>query len=202
MKFLYQGPPLEKSEMVGTFITHRIRIRRLLVILVLFVAISGIPPTSSAVIDEHIFGRAVGSAQQIEPTLELVRDDMVASKVLLSGTEDGDRLEWTFTGPGGRTFSDSQILSAGQIWAQSELDLSLIPSDEVVGTWTLDLSLNGMPEEKETFTVELLTGLVWWGPFVGLGVLLVVVLVAGSLLVGGLVFLKRALQKKKRDNQE
>lgn len=202
MKFLYQGPPLEKSEMVGTFITHRIRIRRLLVILVLFVAISGIPPTSSAVIDEHIFGRAVGSAHQIEPTLELVRDDMVASKVLLSGTEDGDRLEWTFTGPGGRTFSDSQILSAGQIWAQSELDLSLIPSDEVVGTWTLDLSLNGMPEEKETFTVELLTGLVWGGPFVGLGVLLVVVLVAGSLLVGGLVFLKRALQKKKRENQE
>ncbi|HEU17645.1 MAG TPA: hypothetical protein ENO06_02815 [Methanolinea sp.] len=171
-------------------------------ILVLFVTISAIPLTSSAVIDEHILGRAVGSAHQVEPTLELVRDDMVASKVLLSDTKGDDRLEWTFTGPRGRIFSDSQILSAGQNWAQSELDLSLIPSGDVVGTWTLDLSLNGMPEERETFTVEPLTGLVWWGPFVGMGVFLVVVLVAGSLVVGGLVFLKRALQKKKRENQE
>jgi hypothetical protein len=192
---------LENPEIAKSPQTLERRIRRLnhgiLAILILVIFTSGICPISATVLDEHIIGRTTGIAHQIEPTFVLVRDDMVASKVSLSATEEGDLLEWTFSGPQGRTYTDSHILSSGQDWAQTELDLSLLPSEDVIGTWTLDLSLNGVQQEQQTFTVEPLTGLVWWGPFVGLGVLLVVVLVVGVLVIGGIVVLIGVLRRKK-----
>lgn len=203
MKHLHPSPPSENPEIAESPGTYKKCIRRInhssLAILVLVIALSWTYPISATVLDEHIFGRPTGSAHQIEPTFELVRDDMVASKVLLAGVEEGDLLEWTFTGPRGRTYSDSQILSSGQNWALSELDLSVLPSEDAVGSWRLDLSLNGEIQEQQTFTVEPLTGLVWWGPFVGLGVLFFVMLGVGVLVVGGLVVLRGVFRRNKEE---
>jgi hypothetical protein len=122
---------------------------------------------------------------------------MVASEVSLSAAEEGDLLQWVFTGPQGMHYNESETLTPGLSTARVMLDLSLLPSDEAVGSWTLDLFLNEEPAARQDFTVEPLTGLVWWGPFIGLGVLLGVVAIAGVLVFAGILVGKRVFRKKK-----
>lgn len=203
MKYRYFRPSLENSKKgvaprkkwKKTLHAHPV----ILAILVLVFIIPWICPISATVLDEHIFGRITGPDQRIESTIELTRDDMISSKVLLSATVEGDLLEWSFTGPQGRVYTDSRVLSSGQNWVQAELDLSQLPSNETVGTWTLELFLNGIPQERQPFTVEPLTGLSWWGPFAGFGVLVFVVVIVGALIGVGLVVLIRVLKRNKEE---
>jgi hypothetical protein len=88
-------------------------------------------------------------------------------------------------------------LTPGQSVARAKLDLSLLSTNEAVGSWTLDLSLNEEPADQVNFTVEPLTGLVWWGPFVGVGLLVLFVVILGGLVIGGIVVLRRVFQGKK-----
>jgi hypothetical protein len=130
-------------------------------ILVLVFVLLWSAPVSAAILEGHTLGRASGTDLIMEPTLEFTRDDMVASEVSLSAAEKGDLLQWVFTGPQGMHYNESQTLTPGLSTARVMLDLSLLPSDEAVGSWTLDLFLNEEPAARQDFTVEPLTGLVW-----------------------------------------
>ncbi len=167
----------------------------ILAILVLVFVMSYTSPVSGTVLNEHILGRPTGDGQIIVPTHEFIRDDKVASEVSLSATKEGDLIGWVFTGPRGSRYADTRNLTSGQNIAYFEIDLDPLPSDEAVGSWTMELFLNGISQERQTFTVEPLTGLAWWGPFAGLGVLVVVVVIVGGLIVGGLVVLIRVLRR-------
>jgi hypothetical protein len=148
------------------------------------------------VLEGHVLGRAGGTDFRIEPTLEFTRDDRVISEVSLAAAEEGDLLRWEFTGPHGTNYQENRTLASGQSMARATLDLSLFSSEEAVGSWTLDLFLNEEPADRQDFSVEPLTGLVWWGPFVGLGLLLVAVVIVGVLVFAGIVVLKRVFRKK------
>jgi len=169
----------------------------LLIALVLVLVLAGNAPVSAVDLGEHVLGRASGAGPAIESTQVFVRDDVVVSEVTLTAAGGGDLLVWTFTGPRGGEETVSQALSPGQGMARATLDLSLLPPEEAVGSWTLDLSLNGVPGLSQDFSVEPLTGLVWWGPFVGGGVLVLSVVILGVLVCAGVVILQRFFRKKK-----
>jgi len=169
---------------------------RPLILTVLVLVLVWSAPVSAAILEGHVLGRGSGTDLIIEPTLEFTRDDIVMSEVSLKDTGEGDFLQWVFTGPQGMNYNESRTLTPGQGMARAKLDLSLLPSDEAVGSWTLDLFLNGAPADRQNFTVEPLTGLVWWAPFVGLGVLVGVVVIVGVLAVGGVIVLAGVLRKK------
>jgi hypothetical protein len=160
------------------------------VAIALLLVIMAIPPVSGLTLDQHILGRTSDSDPGIDPTSEFTSDDIVVSEVHLKDAREGDRIEWVYTGPQGTTWNKSQTLNPGQSTAaRATLDLDLFPLRESVGSWTVDLFLNGEPQDRMTFTVEPLTGFTWWGPFLG-GFLLV-------LCVLGVVVVLLVCKKKK-----
>jgi len=184
-------------------VAPRYRCRRILplrpfIVTVLVLVLLWSAPVSAAVLEGHVLGRAGGPDLPIEPALEFTRDDTVFSEVTLENTGDGDHLLWSFTGPQGMKYNESRTLTSGQGMARAKLDLSLLQSNEAVGSWTLDLFLNEEPADRQNFTVEPLTGLVWWAPFVGAGVLFVIVVILGVLVFAGIVVIKRVFQGKNK----
>lgn len=175
-------------------ITFRPFIVTVLVLVVLWSA-----PVSAAILEGQVLGRASGPDLTIEPTLEFTRDDIVMSEVSLRDTSEGDHLQWTFTGPQGMIYNETRTLTPGQSVARAKLDLSLLSTNEAVGSWTLDLSLNGVPADRQNFTAEPLTGLVWWGPFVGAGLLVLSVVILGVLVFAGVVIIQRVFRRKKKE---
>jgi hypothetical protein len=171
---------------------------RPLVLIVLVLVLLWSAPASAVVLEGNVLGRASGSDQRIEPASEFTRGDVVMSEVSLRDTGEGDYLQWTFTGPQGMTYNETRTLTPGQSVARAKLDLSLLSTNEAVGSWTLDLSLNEEPADQVNFTVEPLTGLVWWGPFVGVGLLVLFVVILGGLVIGGIVVLRRVFQGKNK----
>lgn len=167
-----------------------------LTVLVLVLVLLWTSPVSAVVLEGHILGRASGTSLTVEPTLEFTRDDRVISEVSLVAADEGDLLRWEFTGPEGTNYQENRTLSSGQRMARATFDLSLLPSNEAVGSWTLDLFLNGEPADRQDFTVEPLTGLVWWGPFAGVLVFFIAAVLC-VLVVVGIVVIFRAFRKKK-----
>jgi len=161
----------------------------------LLLVIMATPPVSAVTLDHHILGRASDSDPVIEPTFAFTTDDTVISEVHLKDAREGDRIEWVYTGPQGTMWNKSQTLNPGQnTTARATLGLALLPLRERVGSWTVDVFLNGEPQDRVTFTVEPLTGLTWWGPF--LGSFLVILGVLGVVTV--VVVLLAAKKKKAR----
>jgi hypothetical protein len=171
---------------------------RILTVLVLVLVLLWSVPVSAAILEGQVLGCAGGADLTIEPTLGFTRDDIVRSEVSLRDTREGDFLQWTFTGPQGMTYNESRTLTPGQSTARAKLDLSLLTTNEAVGSWTLDLSLNGVPADRQNFTVEPLTGLVWWAPFVGAGLLVLSVVILGVLVFAGVVIIQRVFRRKKK----
>jgi len=164
-----------------------------LIAVALLLAIMGTPPVSAVTLDHHILGLASDSDRGIEPTFAFTTDDTVISEVHLKDATEGDLIEWVYTGPQGTLWNKSQTFNPGQsATVRATLDLDLLPLRERVGSWTVDLSLNGEPQDRLTFTVEPLTGLTWWGPF--LGSLLAILGVLGVVIV--LVLLMMGKKKK------
>ena len=167
--------------------------------LVLVLALAGCTPVTAVTVDGQVLGRTSGTDPVIEPTLEFARDDIVTSDVYLKDAGEGDILEWAFTGPHEMIYNESQSLTTGQSVARTTFDLGLLSTNEAVGLWTLDISLNGEQAVQQDFTVEPLTGLVWWGPFAGAAVLaglvaLVVILVVA--VIAGIVLLLQSSHRK------
>lgn len=200
MKFRSFSSPLCNNEWVGAprnGCRKAIPLRPL-VLIVLVLVLLWSAPASAVVLEGNVLGRASGSDQRIEPASEFTRDDVVMSEVSLRDAGEGDLLQWTFTGPQGMTYNETRTLTPGQSVARAKLDLSLLSTNEAVGSWTLDLSLNEEPADQVNFTVEPLTGLVWWGPFVGVGLLVLFVVILGVLVIGGVVVLRRVFQGKNK----
>lgn len=164
-----------------------------LIAVALLLVIMATPPVSAVTLDHHILGRASDSDPGIEPTSEFTTDDTVISEVHLKDEREGDLIEWVYTGPQGTMWNKSQTFNPGQsTTARATLDLDLLPLREIVGSWTVDLVLNGEPQDRVTFTVKPLTGLTWWGPY--LGSFLVILGVLGVVIV---VVILLAVKKKK-----
>ncbi len=172
---------------------------RILTVLVLVLVLLWSAPVSAVILEGQVLGRASGPDLTIDPTLEFTRDDIVRSEVSLRDTREGDYLQWTFTGPQGLMYNETRTLTPGQGTARATLDLSLLTTNEAVGSWTLDLSLNGAPADRQNFTVEPLTGLVWWGPFVGAGLLVLSVVILGVLVFAGVLIIQRVFRRKKQE---
>ena len=172
---------------------------RILTVLVLVLILLWSAPVSAAILEGQVLGRASGPDQGIEPTFEFTRDDIVVSEVSLNDSKNGDILKWAFTGPQGMKYNESRTLSPGQGTARAALDLSLLSSSEAVGSWTLDISLNEELADQVNFTVEPLTGLVWWAPFVGAGLLILSVVILGVLVFAGVVIIQRVFRRKKQE---
>jgi hypothetical protein len=169
-------------------------------LLVLALALAVCAPATAVMVDGQVLGRTSGTDPVIEPTLEFARDDIVTSDVYLKDAGEGDILEWAFTGPHEMIYNESQSLTTGHSVARTTFDLGLLSTNEAVGLWTLDISLNGVPAVRQDFTVEPLTGLVWWGPFVGAGLLIglvAIVVILGVLVVAGILVVHRVFRKKK-----
>lgn len=171
----------------------------LVMILVLALVLLWSAPVSAVTLEGQVLGRASGADLTIEPTLEFARDDIVMSEVSLRDTGEGDLLQWTFTGPQGMKYYENRTLTPGHGMARAKLDLGLLSTKEAVGSWSLDFSLNEVPADRQNFTVEPLTGLVWWGPFVGLGLLLLSVVILGVLVFAGVVVIKQVFRRKKKE---
>jgi hypothetical protein len=179
--------------------THSVR-PLIVSILVLVLVLLWSVPVTAVTVEGYVLGRASGTDPVIEQTLEFTRDDRVVSEVYLKDTGEGDILQWAFTGPHEMKYNESRTLTPGQSTARATLDLSLLSTNEAVGSWTLDLYLNGAPVDRQNFTVEPLTGLIWWGPFVGAGLLIglvVIVVILGVLVVAGILIVQRVFRKKK-----
>ncbi len=186
-----------KNVVVPRGVTRRPHPLRSLILAGLVLVLACSPFVSAAILDGQVLGRMSGTGQAIEPAIEYVRDDVVVSEVHLSGTREGDRIRWEFAGPEDTVWNESKTLIAGQETARAILDLGLLQSNEAVGLWTLDIFVNDEPASRADFTVEPLTGLVWWGPFAGaLMLLVVVVVVAGVIMIAGLALKKRFCKGK------
>lgn len=118
--------------------------------------------------------------------------DEVVSTVYLNGAVSGDTIRWEFHGPNEISWSQDQVLEKDQANARSVLNLARWPGARGSGTWTLDLLLNREQVKHEEFTVEPLTGLIWWGPFLG-----AFLLVLGILVIGGIIVVILVAARKK-----
>ncbi len=196
---LFCNPERDVALRLGCRRTHSVRPLIVSVMVLVLVLLWSIPVTAVTV-EGHVLGPASGTDPIVEPTLKFTRDDIVTSEVYLKDAGEGDILQWTFTGPHEMNYNESRTLTPGQSTARATLDLSLLSTNDAVGSWTLDLFLNGVPADRQDFTVEPLTGLVWWGPFVGAGLLIglvVIVVILGVLVVAGILMVQRVFRKKK-----
>lgn len=122
-----------------------------------------------------------------------LNDEKIISLLLVSNAVQGDTAQWVFQGPTPNLEYMGTFSSGGDTGMIVEVDLSQYPIEEVVGTWTISVSLNEAPVSTLSVRVEerQLGGFVWWGGLVGL-------VIIGAIIGGGYMVLKR---RKKEPQQ-
>jgi len=136
----------------------------------------------AAQVVDHAICKEVENGRTVGKTRKFLSDDHVFCWVKITDNVDWDKVEWLFKGPNGieRSIPYREEWS-GEDYCYAMLDLSEYEAREVVGDWKVTLYMNGREVFTEEFTVEPLGGLVWWGPMVGL-LLILIAAVAMALL--------------------
>lgn len=141
--------------------------------------------------DHHLEGRD-DTGRLTGPALTFTAGDRVVSVVRLQGAAGGETIQWVFLGPNEIEWNQSQVLTRDQVDAASQLDLKRWPGVRGTGHWTISVLLNGEQASSGEFQVEPLTGLVWWGPFLGAALLVI-----GILVILGIALIIIVVTKKK-----
>jgi len=96
-------------------------------------------------------------------------DETVFSWLEVANGTQGDEVYWLFQGPNGITEEYTYPLEwDGEGYCWDSLDLNGYNMEDAVGDWSVTVCINGVEAFTDQFTVEPLTGLVWWGPIIGL----------------------------------
>lgn len=144
-------------------------------------------PATTARVEEHGLARRFVGGEPEGVSSSFVEDETVHAWVRLSAGGASHELRWQFQGPTGRTFDAWAVANGGGTY-EGTLELSPLPDEKAHGAWTVRLDIDGQTAYTDAFTVTDFTGgLVWWGPFVGLALLLIFVATIG----GGLFLLVR-----------
>ena len=154
---------------------------------------------TSIILVDHKLCKEIKNGRPDDITKQFTVDDRVFSWLSITGTSKGDEIAWTYQGPKGQEVQKSLALAqGGDQTTYMELDLNQYSNAEVAGKWTVTVLFNGEKALTDDFTVEPLTGLVWWGPFAGF-LLLLVFLIAGITVVLIAVLLVIRNQRVKRN---
>lgn len=150
----------------------------------------------AAAIVDHVLCKGVSEGQPIDVTETFTNGDTVCSWLEIRDAADGDEVTWLFQGPNGIESRESYTLGQeGNQSCHATLVLDDYHSADVEGDWTVTVYLNGEEASTEHFTVEPLTGLVWWGPLVGL---LIILLLVAIVAVPIAVIVVKAVRRRKR----
>jgi hypothetical protein len=154
----------------------------LLPLLMFFIAQNISAQGTSIVLVEHKLCKEIKNGRPDDVTKNFTTDDRVFSWLAITGTSKGDEIAWTYQGPKGQEIQKSLALAqGGDQTTYMELDLNQYSNAEVTGNWTVTILFNGEKAVTDAFTVEPLTGLVWWGPIAGflllLGAIITVIIV-------------------------
>ncbi len=120
-------------------------------------------------------------------------DETIISLVRVANAVPGDTINWLFQGKGITQKYNYTIKNMGDTGAYAALNLSMFNVEDVLGTWTVSVGINGDEVLTSNLVVEErqepLTGFLWWGGFIGLAIIV-------GLSAGGYMLLKR---RKPRD---
>ncbi len=117
---------------------------------------------------DHNLCKEIRDGQPVDITKTFTADDSVYCWLQIKGASIGDKASWLFKGPKGLEVMKSLAVEKADDQSRyTRLDLSLYSNAEVTGNWTVTVSFNGDDLFTDDFTVQPLTGLVWWGPFAG-----------------------------------
>jgi len=115
-------------------------------------------------------------------------DENIISLVTVSNAVPGDTIYWSFGGPVVNEEFSYVIDEAGDTGAYASLDLSGFNPVDMVGDWSVQVSINDEAVSTVNLVVEErqepLGGFAWWGGFIGLAIII-------GLAGGGYMLLKR-----------
>ncbi|MBN1192043.1 MAG: hypothetical protein JXA46_19985 [Dehalococcoidales bacterium] len=149
------------------------------------------PTISSHVLCEEVID---GKPQGI--TTKFTTDDTVYSWVEIKEATDKDEVRWVFTGPYELQYSESKALEPGNDQSvYAVLDLRKYTKEDM-GDWTVTVSLNGNQAFTDSFSVEPLTGLIWWAPLIVVLIIVILILVAVSVIIVWIIRRKKRLSNQ------
>ena len=149
---------------------------------------------TSIILVEYKLCKEVTNGRPVDITKKFTVDDRVFSWLTIKGASKDDKATWLFQGPKGQEIQ--KLLALEQSGDQSiymELDLNQYSNAEVAGRWAVTVLFNGEKALTDDFTVEPLTGLVWWGPIAGAALFMFI----GFLILSVIVLLIILLIKRK-----
>ena len=169
----------------------------LLPLLMFFVAQNIYAQNTSIVLVDHKLCKEIKNGRPDDITRQFTVDDRVFSWLSITGTSKGDEIAWTYQGPKGQEVQKSLALAqGGDQTTYMELDLNQYSNAEVTGNWTVTILFNGEKALTDAFTVEPLTGLVWWGPIAGFLLLLGAIVIAIAVVLVIILLIMRSRKAK------
>ncbi len=111
---------------------------------------------SGLTVNEHSIGRSIDENGFLEEAGFLFSPkDLVYSHVSFSGIEIGDIVSWVFTGPNGQSSEEAIAMEyEGDAFAYAPIDLRNYPSEDVVGSWSVDVYVNDSMVSTASFEVN------------------------------------------------
>lgn len=153
---------------------------------------------STIAIEKHVLCKEVSDGEPRDITKTFTTDDTVFSWLKIKNAVQGDEVKWLFQGPDGIESRASYTLEQeGDQSCYTGFDLNDYENVPMEGDWKITVYLNGEEALTEYFTVEPLTGLLWWGPFVGLLIILLIVAVPVTVIT--LIVIK-VVRRRRRVN--
>ena len=118
--------------------------------------------SSGLTVNEHGIGTGIDENGYLTDTGFLFNPkDLVYSHVEFSGIRIGDVVRWVFTGPQGLIVEESVLMEyEGDAYAYAPVDLRSYTSEEVVGSWKVDVYVNDSQVLSANFQVNPLGGLI------------------------------------------
>lgn len=150
---------------------------------------------AKATLFEHVVASLLDSNNDpIDQKNQFHTRDKVYSWIEIHNSTGTEEIRWIYTGPKGIT-AEATITTGdtGTVTASSVLDLAYYNETQSIGDWSIQVYINTELVDTQSFTVtktkEPPTGLTWWGPFVGVSIIV-------ALIAGGVILLKRRKRLK------
>lgn len=133
---------------------------------------SGDALLAQPVVREHGITDGVTDGRPDAPRSTYLPDATVYAWARIDGLPPGATVRWRFEGPDDEEREVLPDRTDGDLFV-GYLDLEPLSNWHAEGEWRVVLLLDGAEVAADTFSVEPFAGgLVWWGPFVGLAILL------------------------------
>jgi hypothetical protein len=118
--------------------------------------------SSGLTVNEHGIGTGIDENGYLTDTGFLFNPkDLVYSHVEFSGIRIGDVVRWVFTGPQGLVVEESVVMEyEGDAFTYAPIDLRSYSSEEVVGSWEVDVYVNDSQVSSASFEVNPIEGLI------------------------------------------